>query len=71
MVKNYIANGKTPELTIQAIRTDPDSDYHETVGNESVTATGVVITGEIPLMDIDTGGELVKESIAFGARNVV
>lgn len=71
IVKKYISNGKTPELTIQGIRTDPDSDYYEAVGSESVTVTGAVITSEIPLLDIDTDGELVKESIAFGARNVV
>ena len=71
IVREYISNGKTPEFTFQGIRTDPDSDYYETVGSESVTVTGAVITGEIPLLDIDTDGELVKESIAFGARNVV
>ena len=71
IVKEYIANGKTPEFTFQGIRTDEDSDYFETVGSESVTITGAVITSEIPLLDIDSEGELVKESISFGARNVV
>ena len=42
-----------------------------TVGSESVTVTGAVITSEIPLMDIDTDGEVVKESITFGGRAVV
>lgn len=71
IVKKYIADGKTPEFTIQGIRTDKDSDYYVENGSESVTVTGVVITSEIPLLDIDTDGELVKESISFGARNVV
>lgn len=71
IVKDYISNGKTPEFTFQGIRTDQDSDYFETIGSESVTVTGAVITSEIPLLDIDSDGELVKESITFGARNVV
>jgi len=71
IVKKYIENGMTPEFTFQGIRTDKDSDYYGINGSESVTVTGAVITSEIPLMDIDTDGELVKESISFGARNVV
>lgn len=71
IVKKYISSGKTPEFTFQGIRTDPDSDYYEAVGSESTTVTGAVITSEIPLLDIDSDGELVKESITFGARNVV
>ena len=70
IVKKYIADGKTPEFTFQGIRTDKDSDYFENVGSESVTVTGAVITSEIPLLDIDSDGELVKESISFGARDV-
>lgn len=71
MVKKYLQDGKTPELTIQAVRTDPDSDYFDTNGSESVTVTGVVIDSEIALLDIDTDGEVVKDSISFGAKNVV
>lgn len=71
MVKQYIADGKTPELTIQATRSDADSDYFKTNGSESATVTGVVITGEISLLDIDTEGEVVKDSIAFGAKDFV
>lgn len=71
IIKKYIADGKTPEFTFQGIRTDKDSDYYTENGSESVTVTGAVITSEIPLLDIDTDGELVKESISFGARNVV
>lgn len=71
MVKQYLKDGITPELTIQATRTDKDSDYYSINGSESVTVTGVVITGEIPLLDIDTDGDVVKDSISFGAKNVV
>ncbi len=69
IVKEYEANGKTPELTIQAVRTDKDSDYYDISGSESMTITGVVITGEIPLIDLDTDGDVVKQSISFGAKN--
>lgn len=71
IVKKYIKDGLTPEFTIQGVRSDPDSDYYASVGSESVTVTGAVITCEIPLMDIDTDGEVVKESITFGGRAVV
>ncbi len=71
LVKQYLADGKTPELTIQGTRTDKDSDYYDISGSESATVTGVVITGEIPLLDIDTDGDVCKDSISFGARDFV
>jgi len=71
IIKKYEKTGKTPELTIQGIRTDTDSDYHEISGSESVTVTGVVLTGDITLFAIDIDGEVVKDSVAFGAKKVV
>ncbi len=71
MVKKYLKDGITPELTIQGIRTDPDSDYYELNGSESATVTGVVITSEIPLLDYDSDGEVVKDAITFGAKNFI
>lgn len=71
MIKKYLQDGITPELTIQGTRTDKDSDYFTISGSESVTVTGVIITGEIPLLEIDTNGDVVKDSISFGAKNVV
>ncbi|MCD8150600.1 MAG: phage tail tube protein [Clostridiales bacterium] len=70
IVKQYESDGITPELTIQGIRTDKDSDYYETSGSESVTLTGVVLTGDINLISLDTDGDVVKDSIAFGAKNL-
>ena len=69
-IKEYEANGTTPELTIQGQREDKDSDYYDIVGIETVTLTGCVIDGEIPLMDLDTDGEFVKDSITFGAKDL-
>lgn len=69
-VKEYEEKGTTPELTIQGQREDTDSDYYDIVGIETVTVTGCVIDSEIPLMDLDTDGDFVKDSITFGAKNM-
>lgn len=69
-VKEYEEKGTTPELTIQGQREDPDSDYYDIVGIETVTVTGCVIDNEIPLMDLDTDGDFVKDSITFGAKDM-
>ena len=71
MVKKYIADGKTPELTIQATRSDADSDYFKTNGSETITVSGVVITGDINLLEIDVEGEVVRDAISFGAKDFV
>ena len=71
LVKKYLDDGITPELTMQGVRTDKDSDYYEQNGSETATVTGVVITSEIPLFDIDSDSQVVKESISFGAKGFV
>lgn len=66
----YESSGKTPEFTIQGIRNDTNSDYYATYKKaETKTLTGVVLTGDIPLLDLDTGGELVQRTVNFGAKN--
>lgn len=70
IVKQYENSGITPELTIQGIRTDKDSDFYEVSGSESVTVTGAVLTGDINLISLDTDGDVVKDSISFGAKNM-
>lgn len=70
--KRYEATGITPEFTIQATRDDEGSDFHDShPDGESVTVTGVVLTGDIPLIDLDSEGEFVKDSIAFGAKDMM
>jgi hypothetical protein len=72
VVDSYERDGITPELTIQGIREDKDSDFYSEFGEgEIVTITGAVLTGDINLIDLDTDGELVKDSISFGAKNMV
>jgi hypothetical protein len=69
-LSKYEKNGKTPELKIQGIRNDTNSDYYSTYKkSETVTLTGVVLTGDIPLLDLDTGGDLAQRTINFGAKN--
>ena len=71
IAKNYIDKGITPEFTIQGVRSDKDSDYYELEGSESVTVVGVVLTGDISLISVDVDGDVVKDSIAFGAKKLV
>ncbi len=70
IVAKYENDGITPELTIQGVRVDKDSDYYELSGSESVTLPGCVLTGDITLLSLDTDGEVVKDSISFGAKHI-
>ena len=69
VAKEYEENGTTPEFTVQGQREDKDSDYYSEVGTETVTCTGCVITSDIPLLDLDTGGDFVKDTFSMGAKN--
>lgn len=69
-IQEYLESGATPEFTIQGISEDKNSDYYEINQGDKVTAIGCVMTGDIPLMDLDTEGDVVKESIKFGAKNL-
>ena len=70
VISKYIQTGQTPELTIQGIRNDKNSDYYAKYKqSEKVTLTGVVLTGDLQLLDLDTGGELDKNTVNFGAKN--
>lgn len=72
-IMEYEKNGTTPEMTIQGTRVDKDSDYYSINGggSETVTVTGAVITGDIGLMSFDVDGDVVKDSISFGAKNII
>lgn len=69
-VLEYIKTGATPELKIQGICEDEHSDYYDLNKGDSITAIGCVITGKIALMDLDTDGDVVKDSIEFGAKDI-
>lgn len=70
-IDEYTKSGKTPEFKIQGIQEDKNSDFWDLNGKEEVTCIGCVPTGDIVLIDCDTEGEVVKESITFGAHELV
>ncbi len=70
-IKEYIASGATPELTIQGIMDDANSDYYAEFGTDTVTAVGCVLTGDLPLTALDSAGEIVDDVIAFSAKDIM
>ena len=67
----YKGSGKTPELTIQGVMNDQNSDYYEEFGTDTVTAVGCVLTGDLPLTRLDSNGEIVDDDISFNAKDIV
>jgi len=70
-INEYLTTGKTPEIKIQGLMNDANSDYYKDFGTDTVTAVGCVITGDLTLTDLDSGGEIVDEVINFGAKGIV
>lgn len=70
-IKEYQSSGETPEMTIQGIMDDPASDYYKDYGTDVVTAVGCVLTGDLPLTALDSGGNVVEDAISFNAKDVI
>lgn len=70
-IKTYVTTGATPEFTLTGIQDDNNSDYYDRNGNINVTLKGVVITGDLPLINLDSEGELMQDEIEFGAHDIV
>ena len=70
-IREYLGSGKTPELTIQGIMNDENSDYYKAHGANTVTAVGCVLTGDLPLTRLDSNGEVVDDQISFNAKGIV
>lgn len=70
-IKEYKASGATPELTIQGIMDDANSDYYAAFGTDTVTAVGCVLTGDLPLTALDSAGEIVDDVIGFNAKDII
>ncbi|TCX51927.1 MULTISPECIES: phage tail tube protein [unclassified Dehalobacter] len=70
-IKQYVSTGKTPKFTIVGMQDDPNSDYGAAYGKDVVTVEGVVLTGDIPLLQLDSEGEHVQSELEFGAANVI
>lgn len=69
-IKEYRKSGATPELTIQGIMNDENSDYFKAHGSNTVTCVGCVLTGDLPLTALDSGGEVVDDAISFNAKDL-
>lgn len=67
----YKKSHETPEMTIQGVMDDPNSDFYKTHGKSVVTCVGCVLTGDLPLTMLDSGGEVVEDSISFNAKDIV
>ena len=70
MVEKYLKSGVTPELTIQGIQTDKNSDFYDRNGSNKITCVGCVPIDDISLSDMDTDGDVVKDSVKFGAKRI-
>lgn len=70
-IKHYQENHETPEMTIQGIMDDKQSDFYKKYGSEVVTVVGVVLTGDLTLLDLDSEGQVLEDSIAFVAKDFI
>lgn len=70
-IAEYRKSGATPELKIQGVMNDENSDYYAAYGTDTVTCVGCVLTGDLPLTALDSGGEVVDDVIAFNAKDIV
>jgi hypothetical protein len=70
-IKEYKKTGATPEIKIQGIMNDENSDYYATYGSDTVTCVGCVLTGDLPLTALDSGGDVVDDAINFNAKDIV
>lgn len=71
VIKKYQNTHKTPEITIQGIMDDPDSDFFDKYGNDVCTYIGCVPTGAMPLTALDSNGDVVTDSLTFNARDFI
>ena len=69
--KKYADTGETPEFVIQGIQDDKNSDFFKENGSQTVTCNGCVITSEMSILELDTGGEYVEEAVSFVAVEMV
>jgi len=70
-IKEYKDSHETPEMTIQGVMDDKNSDYYKKFGSNIVTCVGCVLTGDLPLTMLDSGGNVVEDSVGFNAKDIV
>lgn len=70
-IQRYNRTKETPEFTIQGIMNDENSTYYEGNGAETITCVGCVLTGDLNLINLDSGGDVVDDNIAFNVKDIV
>ncbi len=70
-IKEYQKKHETPEMTIQGVMDDKNSDYYKKYGKNIVTCVGVVLTGDLPLTMLDSGGDVLEDSLSFNAKDIL
>lgn len=70
-IQRYNKTKGTPEFTIQGIMNDENSTYFEGNGAETITCVGCVLTGDLNLINLDSGGDVVDDNIAFNVKDIV
>lgn len=70
MIQGYIDTGVTPELTIQGTMNDQGSEYYAKNGSDTVTVLGCVPTGDLTLLLLDSGGQVLDDSFGFNAKTL-
>lgn len=71
IIMEYKESGKTPELTLQGIQGDENSDYYDAFGTDTVTAVGCVPTGAVSIIKLDSNGDILDDVINFNAKDIV
>ena len=71
VARRYLRTKRTPEFTIQGVMNDMNSDFAVRHGSDTVTCVGCVLTGDIPLTQLDSNGDVVDDVINFSAKNIV
>lgn len=71
-IKEYLASGATPELVIQGIMDDTNSDFYAAHGSDVLTCVGCVMTGDLPLTTLDAESSgVVDDAIAFNIKDII
>lgn len=70
-IKEYKASGATPEMKIQGINNDKNSDYYAAHGSDTTTLVGCVLTGDLQLTVLDSEGQVLDDPINFNAKDIV
>jgi len=71
VITKYTKDTITPNFIIQGIANDRGSDYFKSHGTDVLTAVGCVFTGDINLMLLDSGGDVLDDVITFSAQDIV